>query len=114
MDTLEKLTAILIDRRRSSPADSYVASLYQQGLNKILEKVGEECTETLIAAKDAEISGDNSALINEVADLWFHTMVMLVHRNSSPARVLEVLDARFGVSGHDEKRSRPGPAKPLE
>lgn len=114
MDTLEKLTAILIERRQAAPAESYVASLYQQGLNKILEKVGEECTETLIAAKDAERSGDNSALINEVADLWFHTMVMLVHQNASPAQVLKVLEARFGVSGHDEKRSRTDPTQASE
>ncbi|MCB1684062.1 MAG: phosphoribosyl-ATP diphosphatase [Pseudomonadales bacterium] len=114
MDTLDKLTATLIERRNAAPEDSYVASLYHQGLNKILEKVAEECTETLIAAKDAQRSGDNSDLIHEVADLWFHTMVLLVSRNASPAQVLEALEARIGVSGHDEKRARPGSGAPSE
>lgn len=114
MDTLEKLTATLIERRNAAPEDSYVASLYHQGLNKILEKVGEEATETIIAAKDAERTGDSSALIHEVADLWFHTIVMLVHQNASPAQVLEALEARAGVSGHDEKRARTDSGTPSE
>ena len=75
---IEKLVILLEERRDADPDESYVAMLHQSGLNKILEKVGEEATETILAAKDAETSGDNSALIYETADLWFHSLVMLV------------------------------------
>ena len=106
MDIIDKLTEILQQRRDAEPDSSYVATLYDQGLNKILEKVGEEATEVIIAAKDADPNSENPALIAEVADLWFHTMVMLIHLNSTPEEVLKLLDKRFGVSGLDEKRSR--------
>ena len=106
MDIITKLTETLQERRSAAPDSSYVASLYDQGLNKILEKVGEEATEVIIAAKDADPDGDNPELIAEVADLWFHTMVMLIHLNRTPDEVLKLLDKRFGVSGLDEKRAR--------
>jgi phosphoribosyl-ATP pyrophosphohydrolase len=106
MDTIEKLTEILQKRRDADPESSYVASLYNQGLNKILEKVGEEATEVIIAAKDADPASGNAELLGEVADLWFHTMVMLVHLQCTPEEVLKLLDKRFGVSGLEEKRSR--------
>ena len=106
-DVLRELGEVLEQRRNSaSPDESYVAKLHHKGLNKILEKVGEECTETLIAAKDAERSGDNNDLIAETADLWFHTMVMLVHQDIPPAAVLDELERRFGLSGIDEKAAR--------
>ena len=75
-------------------------------LNKILEKVGEECTETIIAAKDAQTSGDNSDVIYETADLWFHSLVMLSHLGENADAVLNELARRFNISGHDEKASR--------
>jgi phosphoribosyl-ATP pyrophosphohydrolase len=106
-DTLAALQDIIAQRIRAADADeSYVASLHHKGLNKILEKVGEECVETIIAAKDAQTSGDNTALIGETADLWFHSMVMLAELGESADSVLAELGRRFGVSGIDEKLSR--------
>lgn len=105
-DILEELTAVLRARRDTDPADSYVASLYARGLNRILEKVGEEATEVVLAAKDAEPGRRDDALVGEVADLWFHTLVMLVHLEQEPGWVLEALAARAGTSGHDEKARR--------
>ncbi|MEQ6918534.1 phosphoribosyl-ATP diphosphatase [Halomonas aquatica] len=107
-DTLDRLHAILEQRREADPDSSYVASLHHRGLNKILEKVGEEATETLLAAKDAE-QGDEvarQALIAETADLWFHSLVMLSHLGLDHRMVLDELARRFGVSGHDEKAAR--------
>lgn len=104
---LEQLTQILEARKNNADAESsYVASLHKKGLNKILEKVGEECTETLLAAKDAQASGDTSDLIYETADLWFHTLVMLSHLGENAEAVLNELARRFDVSGHEEKASR--------
>ncbi|TVP54903.1 MAG: phosphoribosyl-ATP diphosphatase [Halomonadaceae bacterium] len=106
-DVLTALTAVLEERRQQAdPASSYVAQLHHKGLNKILEKIGEECTETLLAAKDSEHSGDNSELIAETADLWFHTLVMLSHRGTSAEAVLGELARRFDLSGLDEKAAR--------
>ncbi len=105
MDIIEQLTEILRNRQGADPSDSYVATLYAAGANKILEKVGEEATEVIIAAKDAGTTA-SPELVSEVADLWFHTMVMLIHFNASPADVLAELERRFGVSGIEEKRSR--------
>lgn len=105
-DIIDQLTRVLMQRRDASPDSSYVASLYADGLNRILEKVGEEATETMLAAKDATDSGRDEALIHEVADLWFHTLVMLVHLNQDPRWVLEELSQRFGRSGIEEKNSR--------
>jgi len=110
-DILKELTKVIDARKRestdsSSAEKSYVASLHAKGLNKILEKVGEEATETILAAKDAKISGNNKDVINETADLWFHTLVMLSHLGESAEPVLKELERRFGVSGHDEKASR--------
>lgn len=106
-DILTQLTEILEARKNNADADSsYVASLHKKGLNKILEKVGEECTETIIAAKDAHTSGNNSELIYETADLWFHTLVMLSHVGENADAVLNELARRFDVSGHTEKAAR--------
>jgi len=107
-DILRQLTEILETRKNNADAEtSYVSSLHQKGLNKILEKVGEECTETLLAAKDAQTSGDNSEVIYETADLWFHSLVMLSHLGTNADAVLQELARRFNVSGLDEKASRP-------
>ena len=108
-DTFSKLAQIIEARKQADPGTSYVASLQQKGLNKILEKVGEECVETIIAAKDAAQSGELSPLIYETADLWFHSLVMLAHLGSGPDAVLQELERRFGLSGIEEKASRSEP-----
>jgi len=101
-EILAQLTDILEQRKGAAPDSSYVASLYNKGLDAILKKVGEEATETVMAAKD----GDAEKLVYEVADLWFHTMVLLAHQGLSSDDVLKELARRFGVSGHDEKAAR--------
>ncbi len=106
MDIIEELTTILRERKSADANDSYVASLYEAGINKILEKVGEEATEVIIAGKEADGSGRDEALVREVADLWFHSMVLLVYREQDPAWVLAELERRFGTSGLDEKAGR--------
>jgi len=105
-EVLSELGQILEARKSADADSSYVASLYHKGLNKILEKVGEEATETIIAAKDAKISGDNSDVIYETADLWFHTMVMLAELGESPDAILNELQRRFNLSGLEEKANR--------
>lgn len=105
-DLLQQLAQVLEARKNADPESSYVASLHAKGLNKILEKVGEECTETLLAAKDAEHSGNTDELIAETADLWFHTLVMLSRLNLGPEDVLNELARRFDLSGLDEKAAR--------
>lgn len=105
-DVLQQLATTLAARRQADPQQSYVASLHHQGLNKILEKVGEEATEVILAAKDAETGGDRDAVISEVADLWFHCMVMLSHLELDVEDVIRCLGDRFGVSGLDEKAAR--------
>jgi len=101
-DVLTKLATVLEARKASDPDSSYVARLYSKGLDSILKKIGEEATETVMAAKD----GDAEQIIYETADLWFHTMVLLAHQGLSPNDVLNELDRRFGLSGLDEKASR--------
>lgn len=105
-NTLRELDQILAERKAATADTSYVASLHAKGLNKILEKVGEECTETILAARDAEISKDNQQLIGETADLWFHTLVMLSHLGENSDAVLAELERRFHRSGLEEKASR--------
>lgn len=100
-DVLNELAAVLEARKRESPDSSYVASLYAKP-DKMLEKIGEEAVETIIAAKN----GDMAEIVYETADLWFHTMVMLAQKGLSPDDVLSELARRFGVSGHEEKASR--------
>lgn len=97
-----------LEARKSAGADSsYVAGLYAQGLNKILEKVGEEATETVLAAKDYDGSDTaRAALVAETADLWFHSLVMLTHLGLSYDEVLDTLGNRFGTSGLEEKAAR--------
>ena len=105
-NVLTELDIILAERKKASADSSYVASLYHKGLNKILEKVGEECTETIIAAKDAALSGNTDDLVYETADLWFHTLVMLGHFNVGSQAVLDELARRLHTSGHAEKAAR--------
>jgi len=105
-DVLEQLATTLAARKGADPEQSYVASLHYKGLNKILEKVGEEATEVILAAKDASEGGDRNAVISEVADLWFHSMVMLSHLDIEVSAVTQCLGDRFGISGLEEKASR--------
>jgi phosphoribosyl-ATP pyrophosphohydrolase len=106
-DVIQQLTTILEQRKKNAdPESSYVASLHHKGLNKILEKVGEEANETIIAAKDSERSGDNSDVIYETADLWFHSLVMLSHLGANGSDVVNELARRFDMSGLEEKASR--------
>lgn len=99
---LSQLADVLEERKSAEPGSSYVASLYAKGLDSILKKVGEEATETVMAAKD----GEADKIVYEVADLWFHTMVLLAQQGLRPEQVTAELGRRFGVSGHDEKASR--------
>lgn len=105
-NVIDQLADILEERKGADADSSYVASLYSKGLNKILEKVGEEATETIIAAKDAQISGNTDELVYETADLWFHSMVALAHLGVSPNQVVDELGRRFGLSGLEEKANR--------
>lgn len=101
-DILKRLTETLAARKTASPDSSYVAKLHAKGLDAILKKIGEEATETVMAAKD----GQNEKIIYEVADLWFHTLVLLSHKGLSAQDVLDELARREGVSGLEEKASR--------
>ncbi|NIR29161.1 MAG: phosphoribosyl-ATP diphosphatase [Gammaproteobacteria bacterium] len=101
-DTLRRLADVLESRKTADPGASYVAGLYAQGLDAILKKVGEEAIETVIAAK----AGDEREIIHEVADLWFHTLVLLARCQLHPSQVLEELERRFGHSGLAEKAAR--------
>jgi phosphoribosyl-ATP pyrophosphohydrolase len=106
-DVLSALAQVLEQRKSADAGKSYVASLHQKGLNKILEKVGEEAIETILAARDVQAGADSDVLISETADLWFHSLVMLSHLNLGPDQVLEELRKRFDISGIAEKASRP-------
>lgn len=102
-EILQQLAAVLEQRKTASPDSSYVAKLYARGLDAILKKIGEEATETVMAAKE----GDNDKIIHETADLWFHTLVLLAHQGLGPEQVLSELARRFGLSGLTEKAQRP-------
>ena len=102
-DTLDKLAAVLEERKSASPESSYVAGLYAAGLDAVLAKVEEEAAEVLAAARET----DPAALVHETADLWFHCLVMLAARGLHPRDVLTELERRFGISGLEEKASRP-------
>ena len=102
-DTLLELYQLLQQRKLADPNHSYVSSLYRAGIDVILKKIGEEATETVIAAKNP----DNDALIRELADLWFHSMILMAARDLSPDTVIDELARRMGRSGLDEKASRP-------
>ncbi len=101
-EILQQLAEVLEARKNADPDSSYVAKLYDKGLDSILKKVGEEATETVMAAKD----GDPQHLVYEVADLWFHCMVLLAQQGVSVNEVLEELGRRFGLSGLEEKAAR--------
>jgi len=101
-DILSQLADVLEQRKSASPDSSYVAKLYDKGLDAILKKIGEEATETVMAAKD----GNKQQIVYETADLWFHTLVMLAQQGLGPDDVLNELARRFGLSGLEEKQNR--------
>jgi phosphoribosyl-ATP pyrophosphohydrolase len=101
-EVIVSLAAVLEQRKGADPDSSYVAQLYAKGLDAILKKVGEEATETILAAK----AGDPDELVYETADLWFHTLVMLAHQGLGAERVLQELARRFGLSGLEEEARR--------
>ena len=104
---LKKLTETLEARKKDDPTKSYTASLYRDGLEAILKKVNEEAFETIIAARQ----GSDKELIHEVADLWFHTLVLMAHKNLSAEDILNELARREGTSGIKEKESRSSKVK---
>lgn len=101
-EVLERIAAAIEDRKQGDPNVSYVARLLAKGEDAILKKIGEEATETVLAAKD----GDRLHLVRETADLWFHCMIMLAHYGLGPQDVLSELQRREGISGIDEKAAR--------
>ena len=101
-DILQRVAEILEQRKTAAPDSSYVASLYAKGLDTLLKKIGEEDTETVIAAK----GGDKAQIVYETADLWFHTLVLLAQQGLGPDDVLRELERRWGTSGVDEKAAR--------
>lgn len=101
-DVLSQLADVLEERKSAEPDSSYVAKLYHKGLDSILKKIGEEATETVMAAKD----GEADKIIYETADLWFHSMVLLAQQGLHPNDVLKELERRFGLSGLEEKANR--------
>ena len=106
---LNQLADKLDKRRQADPETSYVASLYQGGLDRILKKVGEEASETIVAAKNLDGKTDEvlaNEVVKETADLWFHTMVMLAHLGLSHQQILSELERRFDISGIIEKAAR--------
>jgi phosphoribosyl-ATP pyrophosphohydrolase len=109
-DCLDQLAAVLSSRKGGDPQTSYVARLFAQGPDAFLKKIGEEATEVVLACKDASHGAGNGAdlqaIVNETADLWFHSMVALSYYGLSPRNVLAELERRVGLSGLDEKAAR--------
>ena len=106
--TLERIAAIIEERRNSDPQKSYVARLLSEGEDAVLKKIGEEATETVLAAK----GGDRLHLVRETADLWFHCMILLARHGLGPGDVLAELHRREGISGLDEKAARKHDQRP--
>jgi phosphoribosyl-ATP pyrophosphohydrolase len=108
-DSLARLAAVIESRkpgRGGDPESSYVARLLHKGPDAFLKKIGEEATEVVMAAKDADHGGDKSKIVGEVADLWFHSMIALAHYGLAPADVIAELERREGTSGIEEKALR--------
>jgi phosphoribosyl-ATP pyrophosphohydrolase len=108
-DSLAHLAAVIESRlpqHGGNPEESYVARLFHKGPDAFLKKIGEEATEVVMAAKDADFGGDKSKIVGEVADLWFHCMIALAHYGLKPDDVLAELARRAGTSGLEEKALR--------
>jgi len=109
VDSLARLAQVIESRKPAQggdPEKSYVARLLHKGPDSFLKKIGEEATETVMAAKDVDHGGDKAKLVGEIADLWFHCMIALAHYDLSPADVVSELSRREGLSGLDEKAMR--------
>jgi phosphoribosyl-ATP pyrophosphohydrolase len=109
VDSLARLAQVIESRKPAQggdPEKSYVARLLHKGPDSFLKKIGEEATETVMAAKDVDHGGDKAKLVGEIADLWFHCMIALAHYNLSPSDVVAELSRREGLSGLDEKAMR--------
>ena len=109
VDALTRLAAVIETRKASNggdPTTSYVARLLHKGPDAFLKKIGEEATEVVMAAKDADHGGDKAKLVGEVADLWFHSMIALAHYGLAPKDVIAELERREGTSGIEEKALR--------
>ncbi len=109
LDTLQRLADVIESRKPANggdPEKSYVSRLLHKGPDAFLKKIGEEATETVMAAKDVDHGGDTSKLVYEVADLWFHTMIALAHYGLQPSDVIDELARREGLSGLEEKALR--------
>ena len=102
-DVIQQLFEIICSRKTADASSSYVASLFAKGTDAILKKVGEEATETVIAAKNT----DSAELVYELADLWFHTLVLMADQGCNPQQILAELQRRMGTSGLAEKAARP-------
>ena len=116
-DTLARLDAVIESRKPAQggdPEKSYVARLFSKGPDSFLKKIGEEATEVVMAAKDAEHGGDKTKIVYEVADLWFHCMIALAHYDLTPADVIDELQRREGTSGIEEKALRKAIARGQE
>ena len=116
-DALARLAAVIESRKAANGGDanaSYVARLLHKGPDSFLKKIGEEATEVVMAAKDADHGGDKAQIVYEVADLWFHCMIALAHYNLSPADVIDELQRREGTSGIEEKALRKAIAREQE
>ncbi|MBT3965382.1 MAG: phosphoribosyl-ATP diphosphatase [Candidatus Thioglobus sp.] len=101
-DVLRKLEAVLEQRKSANADESYVSSIYTKGLDEILKKIGEESAEVIMASKD----GNQDKIVHEVADLWFHTLVLLRHKDIEIDKIQQELSKRFGLSGLEEKANR--------
>mgnify|MGYP001143688792 FL=1 len=110
-DVLSRLAAVIESRRGGDPETSYVARLLARGEDSILKKIGEEATETVLAAKDAGRGAAADRIVAETADLWFHCLVMLAHYGLHPREVLAELERRAGTSGIEEKAARKARAR---
>jgi phosphoribosyl-ATP pyrophosphohydrolase len=99
-DILEQIYDIIIKRKEALPQGSYTAKLFREGEDAILKKIGEEGTEVLLASK----AGREEGLVHEVADLLFHTLVLLAYHGTPPHAVLAELERRFGTPGENKKR----------
>ncbi|HEY4074934.1 MAG TPA: phosphoribosyl-ATP diphosphatase [Herbaspirillum sp.] len=108
-DTLQRLAEVIESRKPANggdPEKSYIARLFAKGDDAILKKIGEEATETVMAAKDARVDGNTDQVLYECADLWFHSLIMLAQFNLTPQQVLDELARREGISGIEEKANR--------
>jgi phosphoribosyl-ATP pyrophosphohydrolase len=116
-DSLARLAAVIESRKPKNggdPETSYVSRLLHKGPDAFLKKIGEEATEVVMAAKDADHGGDSQKIVYEVADLWFHSMIALAHYGLTPADVIAELERRVGTSGIEEKALRKAAGREAE